>query len=610
MATPFIRAQNNLTTKWWEESEDRRAGAIFAHVNHIDSQQTYRLKDNVRYTSLYRGLQIRGLDGREYAQTSALIEDPLKINLVHNLCNTANSKIAKNKPRIIFLTDGGNWRQRYRAKLLTKAVNGVFDLCDVYPKMQQAQLDSTIQDLGVVKLFLDGQGNVCAERVFSGEIRVDDIEAIDGVPRTLHQVKRLDRDVVKAMFPDEVEFIDSAQPHAVTRHTARASSLEPDMIDVIETWHLPSGPDADDGRHAIAIENKVLFEGEWDKQYFPFVFQRWTLAQRGFYGQGLASQLAPIQSEVDHLTKIIKEHTDLATGFVAVEKGSDVSGADVEHNTTMRIIEYDNIMPAVITPQPVNSQYVALLQFYIQQAFEVTGISQLTAKSLKPAGLDSGAALREFSDIETERFQMVAQRYEQSFVEASLIVFDLLEDKAKRFGDFKISAPGTEFAQDIDWSKARLDREQFITKVQPTSFLPSTPAGKLGTITELVGAGFIGREEAMQLLDYPDLKSVTASMTAAVEIVDKLIADMLDPEDPKFVPPDPFMDLQLAVRKGREAYQLARQHGAPEENLELVRRFIVEAQRLLQQAQAAIPQPAPQAPPGEAPLGGRSTNLG
>ena len=39
------------------------------------------------------------------------------------------------------------------------------------------------------------------------------------------------------------------------------------------------------------------------------------------------------------------------------------------------------------------------------RSFEIAGISQLSAQSSKPSGLDSGRALREFSDIESERFQ-------------------------------------------------------------------------------------------------------------------------------------------------------------------------------------------------------------
>jgi hypothetical protein len=40
----------------------------------------------------------------------------------------------------------------------------------------------------------------------------------------------------------------------------------------------------------------------------------------------------------------------------------------------------------------------------------------MSASSQKPAGLDSGVAIREFQDIETERFALVSQNYEDCYI--------------------------------------------------------------------------------------------------------------------------------------------------------------------------------------------------
>ncbi len=58
------------------------------------------------------------------------------------------------------------------------------------------------------------------------------------------------------------------------------------MIKVIESWHLKSGPKAKDGKHTICISSATLFEEQYDKDYFPFVFFRWGDRPVGFFGQG------------------------------------------------------------------------------------------------------------------------------------------------------------------------------------------------------------------------------------------------------------------------------------------------------------------------------------
>ena len=80
---------------------------------------------------------------------------------------------------------------------------------------------------------------------------------------------------------------------------------------------------------------------------------------------------------------------------------------------------------------------------------EVAGISQLSATSRKPSGLDAAVAMREYQDIESDRFQLVAQRYEKSFLDAAKIVLDMQRD----IGSVVIKAVKGSVVEEIDFKK-------------------------------------------------------------------------------------------------------------------------------------------------------------
>ena len=95
----------------------------------------------------------------------------------------------------------------------------------------------------------------------ASEIFVDDVEALYGQPRQLHRVKQVDRQVLLDMFPDDAGLIMGAKP---SRTEENGRSIIADMITVRESWHLPSGPGAKDGKHVITIDGGTghVYAGE------------------------------------------------------------------------------------------------------------------------------------------------------------------------------------------------------------------------------------------------------------------------------------------------------------------------------------------------------------
>ena len=70
---------------------------------------------------------------------------------------------------------------------------------------------------------------------------------------------------------------------------------------IAEAWHLPSSKDATDGRHVIVCSSGVLFDEEYKKDTFPFVFLHYSPRIMGFWGQGLVSSLMGTQVDINKM---------------------------------------------------------------------------------------------------------------------------------------------------------------------------------------------------------------------------------------------------------------------------------------------------------------------
>lgn len=580
---------NTTLPDWWKIEEDKVHESVFSTVNNLDNTQTFRTAANLRHMKLYGNFEMTGFSAHHHAHldTDFSTKNRVTLNVVQNMIDTIVSKITKSRPKASFLTDQGDFSLQTKAKKLTKFVEGLFLSGNFYEKQTQAFQDACIFGTGVTKIFRQGD-EIKSERVFIEEIIVDDSEAFHGEPRQMHQRKFVNRDVLKEMFPDKSGFIEVASSERAF-HDANRNK---DMIPVIESWHLPSAPGASDGKHAISIENTTLFVEKYEKDFFPFVFLRWGVRPLGFFGQGLAEQLAGIQLEINKILKTIQVSMHLTSiPKVFVEANSKVVTAHL-NNKIGGIIKYVGAKPSYESVSAIPQDLFQHLDRLYTRAFEVAGISQLSAQSSKPSGLDSGKALREFSDIESERFQYVSRRYEDSFLSAAKLFISLAKEIFEEKGEFSVKVKGDKFLETVDWKSVDLQEDQFMMQVFATSSLSSTPSGKLQDVQELLQAGLISPEEGLKLLDFPDLQSYIDRKNAGLADIERMIELMI--EKGEYQSPEPYQDLQNGIRMMQQTYLLLRTQNAPEETLDLFRRWVEDANDLIiRSITPAAPPPVP-----------------
>lgn len=577
----------NDAYQWYSRKGKELAETLFGYVKQLRKDQNYRQDENFRHLRLYGNTEAFSLRNYGFyrAETSSSVVNRVTLNIVQSMVDTVVSKISKNKPKPSFLTSGGDWALQRKAKKLQQFVDGQMYATDFYAKRSLAIQDACIFGTGALKMYRDGK-DIKIERIFIDELAIDEQESLYGEIRQLSQTKMVHREVLKAMFPEQAKAIDARGFGEISVWASNIPQRNAEMVQVVEAWKLPSIPGAKDGKHAIVLDNITLFEEPYTKDYFPFLFWRWNVRPIGFWGQGIAEQLTGIQMEINKILRTIQVSMHLVSvPKIFIEASSKIVESHL-NNKIGGIIKYVGAPPIEGKLGSIPPDLFNHLDRLYARAFEVVGISQLSAMASKPQGLNSGKALREFNDIESERFMSVAQRDEATVVQAAKMYIDLAKEINDEFGDYKVKTKGSRSLEVLDWSEVDMDEDQYIMQVFPVSALSKTPAGRLQDIQELMSAGLIGKEDGMKLLDFPDLQEFYNFNNAGLENIERTIEMMIDKGE--YQTPEPYQNLQLGIVKMQQAYLMFKNSGAPDERLELFRRWIEDAQSLLANVQQAM----------------------
>ncbi len=559
---------------WWKSDDRDLAADVFNYTKWLAQDQNYKQVDNFKNMRLYGQNDLLTTRLYPYAITepSASIANRITLNVIQSMIDTVTSKITKNKPKPTFLTDGGDFSQQRRARRLTQFVEGQYQATDFYAKASIAFQDSCIFGTGALKIFREGK-DIKVERVFIDELMIDDRESLYGAPRQMHQRKWIHKDVLKAMFPEFSQAIDvQASTSNQTFGIMTSSLYSSEMVEVIESWRLPSKKGAKDGKHAISIQNQTLLSERYKKSYFPFVFWRWGVRPLGFFGQGLSEQLTGLQVEINKILRTIQISMHLVSvPKIFVESSSKVVSAHL-NNQIGGIVKYTGTMPQEGKLGSIPAELFTHLDRLYQRAFEIAGVSQLSAQAKLPEGLESGKAMRTYNDMETERFMSVAQRYEASFLDASKQFIDLAKEIDDEFPGYEVQAKDRNFLRTIKWKDVNLEEDSYIMHIYPVSALATNFAGKMADVQDLINLGIIGKEDTQRLLDFPDLQGFYNFSTAPAEDIMRVIEQFCDTG--KYETPEPFQNLAYGVEKMQQAMLYYKAQGADEDTLELFRRWI------------------------------------
>ena len=594
MSTKATKQQNQQFNWWRAKSKLAMKDQLLGTATYLKDTQNYRYRQAAVFARLYGNQSLFNFIGSNMAkmdnQTGLPLDRPT-FNLIQSSIDTLVSKIGQSKPSPVFLTDGSDYRERSRAKKLNHFTQGEFYQTKAYQKGVIALRDALIEGTGCLKVYQTADDKVGIDRVLFTELFIDPNEAIYGEPRQLYQVKLVDRHVLKEVPGFDTSGLDIAET-ATVDNSADSTKTVSDMVLVVEGWHLPSGPGAKDGMHVIATSSGILFEEPYTKDRFPFVFLHFSPRMLGFWAQGLSEQLMGTQLEINSLLFQISRSIKLVgVPRVFVEMGSKVNKAAF-NNEVGTIIEFQGTKPQYETADCVPQELYAQLQRTIDYGFQQAGVSMLQATSQKPAGLDSGEAIRTYDDISNDRFQTLAKRYDDMYIDLAYLVIDTASDIAKRTKEYQTVYPGKNGVQMIDLPEIDMEEDPFIIQCFNMSSLPRDPAGRMAKVTEMIQSGMISIKEGRRLLDYPDLEQVERLANAAEERVYKYLDDIIEEAD--YHGPDQFMDLQFAMETAVAYYNLYVPANLEPEKEQMIQDFYTQCLMIGQAG--APPQAAPNAP--------------
>lgn len=582
--------------EWWRENTaDKAAMYMLTTSAYLKESQNYRYKQAAIFARLYGNQSLYAFAGsniNKLDQTKGLPQERPTFNLVQSVTDTLVSRLSQSRPSPVFLTDNGDYKQRTLAKKLNNFIQGEFYQTGAYEKATIALRDALVQGTGILHTYETNDHKVGLERVLLTEMLIDPNESMYGEPRQLYRIKLVDRDVLKANFPNAKAKLDIAMK-GYPDNSTDASKTVSDLVMVVEGWHLPSGEGKKDGRHMLACSAGSLLDESYSKDKFPFIFIHYSPRLLGFWAQGVAEQLMGTQMELNSILFTISKAIKLVgVPRVFQEEGSKISTA-AHNNEIGVIVKYRGTKPEYVVAPCNAPELYAERDKLIAYGYQQTGVSALQASSQKPQGLDSGEAIRTYDDISTDRFATLSRRYDNLFIDLAYQIIDAAKDIAVEQGSYQTVYPNKNGTREIELPYVELEDDPFIIQCFTQSSLPKDPAGRLAKITEMVQAGMITIQEGRRLLDYPDLEQIEKLANAAEERIFQVLDLII--EEGEYTPPDPFMNLDLATQLTTQYVNLYGQAKLEEEKLDMLRQFFSQIQAL---KQAAMPPPPPAAPPG------------
>lgn len=500
----------------------------------------------------------------------------VRLNLVQSCSQTLLNKVTKNLPRVTFLTDGGDWDKQTQAKKREKFVYGQFHKSGVYQKTPIAALNSLVFGDGYVKAYANGK-DIAVDPTVTMSVVVDEAECLYGPPRTFFEIRTMDVETLKEMYPKHADKIDKLE--TVYMPFYMSGAIKRNMVQVVEYWRLSITEDGHGDHRIILGKGLEVLKEEWKKKRPPFRRLSFVRNLVGYYSKGVAECVTPFQLEANKTLMRISDALRLvASPKVLYEYQSKIVQSHF-NNDVGAMIGYMGTPPQFIMPQAVGQELFNHLAWCTQGAYQEVGISQLSANSQKPTGLNSGKALREYQDIETERFAAFERAWEQIHIELADDCLEIAGEISKAHGKYAVLSPDPKGCEMINFAEIGKDNDDYIIQRYPTSQLPKDPAGRLEYVTELMAGQLLTPEEGLSLLDFPDTEKITALKTSELDDIMHTVDYMLTKD--RYLPPEPFQNLDMGIQIMKKSYLKYKNRGCPDEKLDLLIRWINDAMILM-----------------------------
>lgn len=473
----------------------------------IYSNRMFKWRDNLRLYQNRFNIELNDLkDDYSTNLFSATfgesdINYPIQENIVKSCVETLVSKIASQKAHPFFNTVNGTFKDVQIVREAQHFFDIYYQEMNINKIVSDTFRDACIFNTGVVYI---NRGERKVERVMPWQVFIDPAE---------YSYNHLTKAVYKrTKFP--VSLIrDSKLYNAAVKHNLQS-------ITYYLYWDLNDGK-------LITFVPELNYKTEETLPYnqLPFIFIFYDTPVKGTNGLSIPDLLRGIQIEINNVVRKIREACDLSAAMTYfVPENSTIKTSKLT-NRTGEIVTYtptgDSGSPiTVATPAFVDPQNIEWLSALKQDAYELVGISQLSATSQKPAGLNSGIALQSMEDIESDRFETQLNSVLRLYTDIAKSIINV-------FPADEPILPRNIFRKNVSWADIVNLRNDMSIQFTSIDSLSKDPSTKLQQIQALVSAGFISPAKASTLLQMPDIEQgynfINSAENAVLQVIDNCI---------------------------------------------------------------------------------------
>ena len=450
-----------------------------------------------------------------YSSSATDIEEDtssgIQENVIKSCIDTLVSKIASQKVRPFFNTVNGTFRDLQIVKQSQIYFDSYFDDQNVNKLVTQIFRDACIFDMGV--LYVDEDSHVIS-RVMPWQISFDNKEAsYDSITRISW---KLDNYPVSLLPFSSKNIINIQQDVTYYRY-----------YNLIDNKFVEYVPELD-----------YYKEHKYDKGVLPFLFMFYDNPIKSASTLSIVDQLWGLQEAIDAILVKIKDASQLSSPLKYFVPEQSTIKTKKLSNRTGEIITYTALpnqttAPIVTATEPfMDPQWQQLLDKLKQDAYEQCGISQLSATSQKPKGLNSGVALSTMEDIESDRFEVQLNNVIRVYV-------DLAKLCIKLFDKDDTILPSNRNRQSIQWRDIIEAQDQLVLQFSAAENLSKDPSTRAQQVQMLVNMGAIPQSRVASLMEIPDsvqgYSLANNSINAVMAVIDDCIERDIIEEPPIYI---------------------------------------------------------------------------
>lgn len=451
------------------------------------------------------GFYQKGTFSTEDDSTSSIQE-----NIIASCIETLGSKIAAQKVRPFFNTVNGTFKEMQVARQAQIFFDQLYDENNVNKVVTNAFRDACVFDKGIVKISDEGITNRLPWNVYFDpkEVSYKQITYVaEKLPKTPGRLLKLKYGIEA----------DSNLDYTVYEY-----------YDVME--HIK----------AVYVQelNKVITH-KFDAPVVPYITIYYSDPIKGNTSQSIVDQLYGIQMQIDEILTVIRDSIAYNPGMtVFVPEASNIKTSMLS-NRTGQIIRYSPIPNQSASPvtyathDVISGQFVQLLDKLKNDAYEIIGISQLSATSQKPEGLNSGVALSTMEDIESGRFETQLNNVIRLYVDIAKACLDLFPPEANILPDDLNRA-------NIKWADIVAARNNMKIQFSAAQSLSKDPSEKLKQLVSLAQAGVIPQSHISTLMELPDIQNgynvANNAYNAVYTFIENVITNGLPASIPDYLP--------------------------------------------------------------------------